>query len=542
VRYLAGAGDPLRDLAARIALAAPKARRDALVEAARPLVEAFAAAEEQRVVAQLRQDRSLDWTAAPSGAAPPRLTATLAANLKEPGAGDRLVLTLTVKNAGPPPAHRVAAVLRTFHPLLNGRELLVGRVGPGEERKATVEVTVPQDLRERWERVRAVVSAGEVAELGAADLTFHVREPARPAFQLHWLVDDRTTGNGDGRLGPGEAADLRVLVRNVGPGAAGEVRADAAEPRGDLAVVRARAPLGALAAGAASAGTLAVTRAKPGSKEPARPGKPGLTVTVYDKVLGADLAREIFLPVTPTAGEPFIAADEVVAPRGEKLGISAFAGPDAPVVAEATAAARLKVEARRRKWLRVALPEGRFGFVTADDVKPATGAAGATGITARYEAVPPEVKVAPHDHTVARPRFALQATVASSHGVQDAWVRVWNPEGKSRGVDKVAYVPGAEGGVRQLAVNVDVPLQEGTNYVVLDARDVNGNQGQTRLAIFQPPGVPPEVVAAPAAPEKKQEKPKSKSGCGCATGDDGGSVLVGWLLALLLIAWRRARR
>jgi hypothetical protein len=58
---------------------------------------------------------------------------------------------------------RVAAVLRAFHPLLNGRELLVGRLAPGEERTATVEATVPGDLRER-RKVLCIPSDAVVVE------------------------------------------------------------------------------------------------------------------------------------------------------------------------------------------------------------------------------------------------------------------------------------------------------------------------------------------------------------------------------------------
>jgi MYXO-CTERM domain-containing protein len=54
--------------------------------------------------------------------------------------------------------------------------------------------------------------------------------------------------------------------------------------------------------------------------------------------------------------------------------------------------------------------------------------------------------------------------------------------------------------------------------------------------------VKPEPPKADPPREAKKPAPRKRSGCGCATGGEGASLLAGLVLALLLVTRRRARR
>ena len=123
-----------------------------------------------------------------------------------------------------------------------------------------------------------------------------------------------------------------VFVKNIGQGKATVARVDATAAVGGLAVVQARASLGKLGPGATARGRLKVRRA-PG--KPRVDSPPGLTVTVYDKFLNAELSFRIRQP-RKVSKDPFRSRTGVSIPKSDKVKLTAWAGPDAPRVAAVT--------------------------------------------------------------------------------------------------------------------------------------------------------------------------------------------------------------
>ncbi len=541
LRYVVGgpAGpDPVLRLAREIAARARGPRRRDLLATAAPLLKALRAKQRQLVQARFKKQH-IHWAAA--AAAAPRLTARFTPARLEGKAGAALALTLEVKNPGATAAEDVFAVLSGYHDALDGREILFGHIAAGGSLTRTLKVDLPGDLRARTELLRANVGSGAHRGIARAYAVVRMRERPRPRFQLAWQLDDRKGGNGDGILGPGETAALRLVVKNTGPGDAGHVRADATEPSAALQIQRARALFHRVGPGRVATAQLAIRL-----KRDAGHARPSLLVTVYDRELGADLAVRIELP-PPKAALEFTPAKGVVTPAGKRLDLYAWAGPDAPKVGRVPAGARLDVEAKRGSWRRVTgLPQDRLAFVSQGDVKPAKGAVAVTGFVGVWQAVPPVITVHAPPAVASGPHLRVQGVASSPRGIRDLWVRVWDPEGKHAQVNKVYYLGGPQGGLRQLRYATDVPLQPGTNYVVVDARDMHGVQGQLRFPVYLPPAAdrltprpPAPNRSAPATAKDKRPAAKDK-GCGCTTG--GSSSAWGWLLLGLWLVARARRR
>jgi MYXO-CTERM domain-containing protein len=137
----------------------------------------------------------------------------------------------------------------------------------------------------------------------------------------------------------------------------------------------------------------------------------------------------------------------------------------------------------------------------------------------------------------------VSAQAFAAGGVQDIWVRVWNPESKHRAVDKVVYRAAPKGGARHLAVSARVKLLPGTNYVAVDARHMGGAQGQRRIAVYLPKelagkGGDPSLAVADKRVKKKTAS--KKRGCGCRSGSSTGGAAL--LTVVLLLGLRRRRR
>ncbi len=538
VRYLADAGmDPVLELGRKVVLASKQPTRKALLAAAAPLVKTFGADHGKHIVARLKK-RGVDWSRSTGGAV--KLSATVVSKPSVVRAGKPFNLVLTIQNKGSKAAHQVGAVFSSYASMINGRELLVGRIDPGKSRSVTLSCTAPAGIRERWEQVRVQLSAQGVPKATQAKALVRVEQKPRPAFRLHWLVDDRKTGNGDGILDAGESAALVVWAQNTGKGTGLKVRVDATEPVGGLVITRARAVFKKLLPGSRGMTRLAVRRL---DKSDPKGRRPGVTLTLYDKTLGGDLVQTISLPRSGAPGK-FTAHRGMVAPKSDRVLLQGHAGPDGTRVVQVTPASRLAVEARRGSWLRVTLSGGLVAFVSSSDVKPVAGAVGkSTGVTPSWSVIPPRLKLTPGTRVAKSARLQVTGQAFAAGGVQDMWVRVWNPESKHRAVDKLVYRAAPKGGARQLSVKASVHLLPGTNYVAVDARDMGGAQGQRRIAVY----LPPELASKPGDPAlsakvgKTKKKKAKKRGCGCQSGPGPGTGGVMLMIALLLLGASRRR-
>lgn len=498
------------------------------------------------IVAALRA-RGIHWDAPPAGAQAPRLEARFDPPFSQVRAGHTARIRLTVRNTGAAPAYQVGGRLTAYLDAFDGREILVGKVAPGATVTRTLEAPIPKGIRTRLEWIRVTLRAANGGTRPHAQASVRIQEAPRPRLRLSWQVDDRKTGSGDGRLAPGERATLRLVIRNEGPEKATALRVDAVEPSGCVVLGQARLELGSLGPGQETTAQLPLTCRKAPTRD-----KPGLRVTVYDRVLGGDLSVTLELPRERRRGRTFAPAKGSATTKTLRADLATWAGPEALRVGHVPAGTLLVVQARRGDWLRVGgLPNGRFAFVTTEDVRLGPpGKLGLAKLDPTWTVVPPAVSLGPLPEVTRQAEIVLDGHARSHLGVQDVWVRRWNPESPHPGVDKVLYHLGPEGGLRHLRFRAHVPLAPGTNYLVADARDVAGVVGQVRAAVYRPPAKDtvtprPKAPSAPLTTGKKRPRKKAGRGCHCTTsssstveGAPAATLLCLWLLGL----WIRGRR
>lgn len=282
----------------------------------------MAHADDLALVAHLKK-QGIDWRAG-EREANPALRVQVAE--KDGGmrvdAGDVLRMSVTLTNQGHTALSRLHILTRCDDPTLDGHEQLVGRLEPGQSR--TVHLAVRISMRHGNLKVPLkVMAAQDGVVLAIRDETvIAVAGRTQPDFSFRFTVANApvtqeaatqqatiqqpatgqaATGADDGVLQPGERGELRVEVRNRGPGASqstvvslrslsgarlhleeGRVRLGAIAP-GGLAV--ARFPIRVVDRGRAAKG-------KPtGDTEPVR-----AELVVADEVLGVAREEQIEVP------------------------------------------------------------------------------------------------------------------------------------------------------------------------------------------------------------------------------------------------------
>ena len=172
-----------------------------------------AAPEGTRIADQLQKIEGVDWSAAPPNAALARLTAAGGRGewRRRGGRTRHLRHRHGPQCPGPGPAHRVRGLLYSTHPMLQHREVFLGRVNPGQTRTAQVKGSScqrphgpgrrpePARLSEWGARTRADLHGAPNPRAAQARVRLHLADHRRREGQRGWPIQ------------PGE--ELRLMRR-----------------------------------------------------------------------------------------------------------------------------------------------------------------------------------------------------------------------------------------------------------------------------------------------------------------------------------------
>ncbi len=252
-----------RDLAAKLV----QGVRPEEVRAAKPFLEK----EQETQIASIAGDLSkmgIDWGAPPKddhgGPAAGDYEVKVDTDRKDDTvtAGEPMTLKVTVKNKGKQPIYKLRATTKSDGPYFDEKELVLGKIGPGESKTATAPLgwcevdghkpgsttPVPQDAKRVCKLPLAAITRQDVvkvhfsAEGGEApnDVEFRptVQSLPRPIFAYTYELVDNRPGNGDGQLSRGEGATVYLTVKNVGKGRSYETQANLRNLTGDGLLLR----------------------------------------------------------------------------------------------------------------------------------------------------------------------------------------------------------------------------------------------------------------------------------------------------------------
>ncbi|MBI5498130.1 MAG: PDZ domain-containing protein [Deltaproteobacteria bacterium] len=464
--------------------------RKALLEAAEQFA-AGAVAEQEGKLVEVLKGLGVDWTApAPlEGREPARLTARVLGPVTAT-AGESLELRVEVQNDGPGTVHRLRAATESDNTFYADRELLFGRLAPGEKREWTVKVKLPKDMPARADEVKVVFHEAGDRVPAPLEVRTLVKDLPRPAFRYTVFLDDGK-GNGDGQLQPGESADLVLTVTNDGPGVAEEPLVLLKNMGGrELFIKEGRAKLEKLAAGQSVTAHVAF-EAQPDVKRQVE-----MRLTVMDSAMAEYLSEKFVFPVVDS--RPPVKPGRQGATVTADTPLLAAAVPSAAPVARLRKGAHVAVDRMVAEYARVDLGEGRFGFLPFSALRLG-GAKDAPkgappGVTWLVHHRAPDVSVMgpPPGTTTAKGALALSASVADPRGLKDTYVFVNDQKVFYRSLAGAAGQPAST----QARLEAQLPLKKGTNYVSLVVRVDNELTARRILVIHR--DQEPETAQRPA--------------------------------------------
>jgi carboxyl-terminal processing protease len=448
-----------------LAHASRPGRRELLADAG-PVIAQMQEQELSRAVAELAR-LGVDWSDGADQGPSPVTVEVSTVQGAEGTAGQPFELRVRVTNTGTATLHRLRAVTRSDFGLFNQRELVFGRLGPGESREWTTTLGIcalhngqracrlPMDVQDRSDGIRIEFEEAHGHVPAPAEIRTTVRGLPRPQFAYQIQVADDARGNGDGVIQRGERGTLYVRVRNTGAGPTHETQAN----------LRSLAGRGVLL----HAGRFRIDDIAPGDERTIAftfevlPDFSGDSVRLEVQVADVDL-RESFrerveVPIAGAGAGPTARRGSVTAAAGASI----YDRPGGRVIGRVEGGPlALPAAAELGGYVRVDIGEGRPGWIA----EPETRGRGAGGrVALLLDHMPPRIEVETAPALVTREAsIPIRAIARDDQRVRDVYVYV--------GLRKVFYQSNRGSPTpAEARFEARLPLGPGINYVVVFARE-----------------------------------------------------------------------
>lgn len=476
----------------------------------RALADEIAGREDQAIAAGVAATK-IDWAGELGRGGDPQLE--LVASLKETGeiaAGQPFTLHVEVTNKGPAAAERVHVLTDCLRDELDGIELLLGKIEPGETIARDVRLYVMAWHSHLVDTLRVDVHAGEPDPKPDASATvrFDIAGLPRPRFAYdYWIVDDpelaaaapqrpksppipgeppfAVRGNGDGVLSAGEQVLLAFEVRNDAVHDSADARALVHNLSGaQVLLEEGFYPIGKIPAGGAVRGAFGLTVS--GQADPGKPVE--VEVIVADVVVRESVRHKFQLPLV-AAGAPFIAKRAQVETNGDLVRLYNGADGKAHPLGELPPGSLLEVLGAAGGWAAVDAGPGRRAWLPGDLVRPAAGTGKPAPVPARKTLLvqSPVIEVEAADRVTASEAVEIRGAALHPNRVHDVVISV-KPPGPAQVERKIDYRanPARQGAAAQrLAFSARVPLQPGSNQILITARDGDDIEATREVWVFR---------------------------------------------------------
>ena len=413
---------------------------------------------------------------------PPLPEAELSIRPIEAKAGSTITLVLTVKNKGKGPLYRLQGKTKSADPVLDGHLFYLGKIDGGQKGEDTVTIKIPNDradgelpMRIEFEEYNGFVPNSLKAVIALKGLP-------RPRFAYTYqIIDDgsgNSVGNGDGRIQKGEAVDLLLTVKNVGPVAAQKTSAEITSPTSSGLRIR---------DGAVEFGVLQPEETKTArvnlfvGKDLTEAQLP-LKLFIREKSQNVFLDEKLTLPLDNRPPPQIVATNKLVAVGQTSAKIHSGAGPETTVIASAGKDQSLAVTGELGEWYRVQFSESETGWISKRDVTEAPMSAkgeipiprvAGPPVVKLFQKAPPVIALAsPSDaQQVTADRVQLIGAAASEKGIARLEIRVNGQLLAQREPRGVAVRPTGGEKTSTLDFSERIPLREGANAITVTAID-----------------------------------------------------------------------
>ncbi len=489
--------DPELRMARDLAIWAPSSKRSDILAKLPKFMQDQAKIEAARITKSLAS-RGIDWSEGPAPSAGQSAVLEVALSTDKPNhtirGGEHGVLTVEVSNTGTAPAYQVRAISESDYNYFDERELMFGKIEPGETKTATLKLSVSAHELSRTDRIDFQVLSqhgAKLAEGSRTSIDVAAQGIPRPAFAYGYqiiddpaLVSGRSSikGNGDGLLQVGERVHLRVWVQNSGAGGAQDARVQLRNGSGDAVFLHeGRGKIGELSIGKHDFVDLDFEVQKPTREV-------DLQLTVNDNKIGEFVTEEIVFPISQPL--KFDGSSQGAAASGN-IDLYAAPGSDAPRLAKVEAGQRFASLGSADGWHKLEIAKGQVAYARAEGLTLDGSTPRRPGKAQMVYAVsPPKITLTGVPSQTASEAITVGGVATDTEQVRDLYITVYNPSRNLFGAaEKVFYQASQDPETGRLEFSAEVPLQPGNNIIDVYARENDQVTGVERMWVLRTSGL-----------------------------------------------------
>jgi len=164
----------------------------------------------------------VDWSYGKKPSANPSLNVRIIPQVPQANAGGEVEIAVEVENTGLEPLYRLSATTKSENLILNGKELIYGKLKPGEKKLWSAKVDIPKWALTREDKVSLKFQDAHKTKINDYDFNININGLPRPLYAFNYeIVDDGrygSVGNGNGVPELGEKIAIVLRVKNIGNG------------------------------------------------------------------------------------------------------------------------------------------------------------------------------------------------------------------------------------------------------------------------------------------------------------------------------------
>lgn len=472
-----------RDLVAKLPAGKPRMKQ---LEASKPFIEGEQSSEMAAIAQDLKR-LGVDWSNPPASAKLSSQATDFNVQVQSDRpdntvtAGQPMTLKVTVTNNGDVPLYQLRAVTKSDSAYYDERELVFGKVGPGESKSASAPLgfcriegrkpgsskpvatdaprkcLLPKDAVTRQDVVKVRFNAAGGEPPAVVELRPTVNSLPKPVFAYTYQVVDNRSGNGDGQIQKGEGLSLYLDVKNIGDGTSHETQALLRNLTGEGLLLK--------------NGRFDISNMKPGDSrrvaftfdvlDSLKEDEIKVQLSVVDRDLRVSSSEKVSVPIAKggffiNEADGIVEVQKRLPVRGQPLVAASEVGMLLP-------GARLRRLGSFGEFDKISLGDGRFGYVARSGVKPSQGSA-----QVLYEPLlthsPPLLQVTPASLATSADTVKIEGLARDADQVVDTYIFA--------GAQKVFYQSNKKGSDKgAMSFSHEVELNPGVNVIVVVSRE-----------------------------------------------------------------------
>jgi len=419
--------------------------------------------EQDKKIVNQWEKLGVDWSYGGKTSSNPSINVRIIPQIPEGRAGDEVGITVEVENNGLEPLYRLSATTESGNLIANGKEIIYGKLNPGEKKVWSTKVEIPKWALTREDKVSLKFLDAHNSAIPDYDFNVKINALPRPLYAFNYeLVDDGrydSIGNGNGIPEIGEKIALVFRVKNIGDGSSEKTVVSLKNLSGDkIFLEKGRTELENHAQG-----EIRETNFTFNVKEFESPIE--LEIQIIDEIFRDGITSKVTIPNDIKVSD-YKENKQYVLLKDDNIPIRGGGFTEAPVIALSQNGVELSAVGQNEDWIKVNLDENLLGWINKDKVLTSEIAGAALSDDPLFQETfeaPPIININDLPVSTNSNIINVYGVINDQDGIELVSVFL--------GDDKVALLPSTKTNV---PVSLELTLDKEINLITIIAKDSKG--------------------------------------------------------------------